>query len=90
LFQKASLEHWVQEYRGDLGIALTDVIGKKAFLADFDQYFAKLFDGLRQTPAMPASGGMKCSRTTRSSESTLTPRASCFKRAEYPGVACAL
>jgi nicotinate phosphoribosyltransferase len=48
LFQKASLEHWVQEYRGDLGIALTDVIGKKAFLADFDQYFAKLFDGLRQ------------------------------------------
>ena len=46
-FQKASLEAWVQEYRGDLGIALTDVVGMDAFLDDFDLYFAKLFDGLR-------------------------------------------
>ena len=46
-FQKAALEDWVQEYRGDLGIALTDVVGMDAFLADFDLYFAKLFDGLR-------------------------------------------
>ena len=46
-FQKAALEHWVQEYRGDLGTALTDVIGMDAFLNDFDLYFAKLFDGLR-------------------------------------------
>jgi nicotinate phosphoribosyltransferase len=45
--QKAALEDWVQEYRGDLGIALTDVVGMDAFLADFDLYFAKLFDGLR-------------------------------------------
>jgi nicotinate phosphoribosyltransferase len=44
--QKAALERWVQEYRGDLGTALTDVIGMDAFLADFDLYFAKLFDGL--------------------------------------------
>ncbi|MFL6662403.1 MAG: nicotinate phosphoribosyltransferase, partial [Rhizobacter sp.] len=34
--QKAALEDWVQEYRGDLGIALTDVVGMDAFLADFD------------------------------------------------------
>ena len=46
-FQKAALEDWVQEYRGDLGIALTDTVGMDAFLADFDLYFAKLFDGLR-------------------------------------------
>jgi nicotinate phosphoribosyltransferase len=46
-FQKAALEAWVQEYRGDLGIALTDVIGMDAFLADFDLYFSKLFDGMR-------------------------------------------
>ena len=46
-FQKAALEGWVQEYRGDLGVALTDVVGMDAFLADFDLYFAKLFDGLR-------------------------------------------
>jgi hypothetical protein len=30
-FQKAALEAWVQEYRGDLGIALTDVVGMDAF-----------------------------------------------------------
>ncbi|WP_272868038.1 nicotinate phosphoribosyltransferase [Caldimonas tepidiphila] len=42
--QKAALEAWVQTYRGDLGIALTDVIGMDAFLRDFDLYFAKLFD----------------------------------------------
>jgi nicotinate phosphoribosyltransferase len=52
-FQKAALEDWVQEYRGDLGTALTDVVGMKAFLDDFDLYFAKLFDGLRHD-----SGGM--------------------------------
>jgi nicotinate phosphoribosyltransferase len=45
--QAAALEDWVREYRGDLGIALTDVIGMDAFLSDFDRYFAKLFDGLR-------------------------------------------
>ena len=34
-FQKAALEAWVHEYRGDLGIALTDVVGMDAFLRDF-------------------------------------------------------
>lgn len=52
-FQKAALEDWVQEYRGDLGIALTDTIGMKAFLRDFDLYFAKLFDGLRHDSGDP-------------------------------------
>ncbi len=51
--QKAALESWVQEYRGDLGIALTDVVGMDAFLADFDLYFAKLFDGLRHDSGDP-------------------------------------
>ena len=51
--QSAALEDWVQEYRGDLGIALTDVIGMDAFLADFDLYFAKLFDGLRHDSGDP-------------------------------------
>ena len=41
-FQKAALEAWIQEYRGDLGIALTDVVGMDAFLRDFDLYFACL------------------------------------------------
>lgn len=58
-FQKAALEGWVQEYRGDLGIALTDVIGMDAFLADFDLYFAKLFDGLRHDSGDPVAWGEK-------------------------------
>jgi nicotinate phosphoribosyltransferase len=56
-FQKAALEDWVQEYRGDLGIALTDVVGMDAFLADFDLYFAKLFDGLRHDSGDPFAWG---------------------------------
>jgi nicotinate phosphoribosyltransferase len=58
-FQKAALEGWVQEYRGDLGIALTDVIGMDAFCRDFDLYFAKLFDGLRHDSGDPIEWGEK-------------------------------
>jgi nicotinate phosphoribosyltransferase len=58
-FQKAALEGWVQEYRGDLGVALTDVVGMDAFLADFDLYFAKLFDGLRHDSGDPFAWGEK-------------------------------
>ncbi|PIM53829.1 nicotinate phosphoribosyltransferase [Roseateles chitinivorans] len=59
LSQRAALEGWVQEFRGDLGIALTDVIGMDAFLADFDLYFAKLFDGLRHDSGDPVAWGEK-------------------------------
>lgn len=58
-FQSASLEAWVQEFRGDLGTALTDVIGMDAFLRDFDLYFAKLFDGLRHDSGDPFIFGEK-------------------------------
>lgn len=58
-FQKAALEEWVQEYRGDLGTALTDVVGMDAFLNDFDLYFAKLFDGLRHDSGDPVVWGEK-------------------------------
>jgi nicotinate phosphoribosyltransferase len=57
--QAAALEDWVKEYRGDLGIALTDVIGMDAFLSDFDLYFAKLFDGLRHDSGDPVAWGEK-------------------------------
>lgn len=59
LSQKAALEEWVQEYRGDLGIALTDVIGIDAFLHDFDRYFALLFDGVRHDSGSPYVWGEK-------------------------------
>jgi len=58
-FQKVALEDWVHEYRGDLGIALTDVVGMDAFLRDFDLYFAKLFDGLRHDSGDPFVWGEK-------------------------------
>jgi nicotinate phosphoribosyltransferase len=58
-FVHAALEGWVQEYRGDLGIALTDVVGMDAFLRDFDLYFAKLFDGLRHDSGDPQEWGEK-------------------------------
>ncbi len=58
-FQKMALENWVAEYRGDLGIALTDIVGMDAFLRDFDLYFAKLFDGLRHDSGDPFLWGEK-------------------------------
>lgn len=58
-FQRTALEDWAQEFRGDLGIALTDTIGMDAFLRDFDLYFAKLFDGLRHDSGEPVCWGEK-------------------------------
>jgi nicotinate phosphoribosyltransferase len=57
--QKFMLEAWVQEYRGDLGIALSDTLGLDTFLTDFDLYFAKLFDGVRQDSGDPYAVGKK-------------------------------
>lgn len=51
--QKEALQTWANEYRGDLGIALSDTIGFDAFLKDFDKYFAKLFDGCRHDSGDP-------------------------------------
>lgn len=51
--QFMALENWAKEYRGDLGIALSDTINLKAFLHDFDMYFSKLFDGTRQDSGNP-------------------------------------
>jgi nicotinate phosphoribosyltransferase len=50
-------EVWAREYRGDLGIALSDVYGMDAFLRDFDLYFCKLFDGARHDSGDPLEWG---------------------------------
>jgi nicotinate phosphoribosyltransferase len=50
-------ESWAREYRGDLGIALSDVYGMSAFLRDFDLYFCKLFDGARHDSGDPFEWG---------------------------------
>ncbi|TAM52936.1 MAG: nicotinate phosphoribosyltransferase [Paraburkholderia sp.] len=55
--QTYGFEVWAKEYRGDLGIALSDVYGMKAFLNDFDMYFCKLFDGARHDSGDPFEWG---------------------------------
>ncbi len=55
--QVAAFDSWAREYRGDLGVALTDVIGLDAFLRDFDLYFCKLFDGMRHDSGDPFEWG---------------------------------
>jgi len=55
--QVYGFESWAKEYRGDLGIALSDVYGMSAFLRDFDMYFCKLFDGARHDSGDPFQWG---------------------------------
>ncbi|HYP70432.1 MAG TPA: nicotinate phosphoribosyltransferase [Variovorax sp.] len=55
--QVFGFESWAREYRGDLGIALSDVYGMNAFLRDFDMYFCKLFDGARHDSGDPFQWG---------------------------------
>jgi nicotinate phosphoribosyltransferase len=57
--QVFALDKWAQEYRGDLGIALSDTYGTDAFLRDFDMYFCKLFDGARHDSGDPFAWGEK-------------------------------
>ncbi len=55
--QVFGFEMWGREYRGDLGIALSDVYGMSAFLRDFDLFFCKLFDGSRHDSGDPFQWG---------------------------------
>ncbi len=57
--QKAMFQDWTDEYRGDLGIALSDTLGFDKFLNDFDKYFSKLFDGARHDSGDPYEWGRK-------------------------------
>ncbi len=55
--QMFAFDKWAQEYRGDLGIALSDTYGMDAFLRDFDMFFCKLFDGARHDSGDPFEWG---------------------------------
>lgn len=57
--QKYMLQKWVDEYRGDLGIALSDTLGIDKFLKDFDKYFANLYEGVRHDSGDPFEWGEK-------------------------------
>ncbi|RJP35000.1 MAG: nicotinate phosphoribosyltransferase [Actinobacteria bacterium] len=48
-----ALERWLEVYKGDLGVALTDTFGTESFFHAFDTYFAKVFDGIRQDSGDP-------------------------------------
>jgi nicotinate phosphoribosyltransferase len=51
--QTFAFDIWAKEYRGDLGIAISDTYGTDAFLRDFDMYLCKLFDGARHDSGDP-------------------------------------
>lgn len=48
-----ALEHWVDVFRGDLGVALSDTYTTDVFFKQFDTKFAKLFDGVRHDSGDP-------------------------------------
>lgn len=50
---KIALEHWVDVYRGDLGVALSDTYTTDVFFRQFDKKFSKLFDGVRHDSGDP-------------------------------------
>lgn len=75
--QAAALEAWAREYRGDLGIALSDVVGTDAFLRDYDMYFCKLFDGMRHDSGDPLRWASGCWRTWPPTAPIRAPRRWC-------------
>lgn len=48
-----ALRIWSDVWKGNLGIALPDTFGVKAFVGDFDDYLARLFDGIRHDSGDP-------------------------------------
>lgn len=54
-----TLNNWIKVYQGDLGIALPDTFSTDVFLKDFNTYYAKLYDGLRQDSGNPIVVGNK-------------------------------
>jgi nicotinate phosphoribosyltransferase len=48
-----ALDSWVEVYRGDLGIALSDTYTSENFFSSFSTLHAKLFDGVRHDSGDP-------------------------------------
>ncbi len=57
--QTFMLQKWADVYRGKLGIALSDTLGSDKFFKDFDGYFARLYDGVRQDSGHPVTFGIR-------------------------------
>ncbi|KAJ2511989.1 nicotinate phosphoribosyltransferase [Coemansia sp. RSA 1939] len=50
---RLAMQKWLATFNGDLGIALTDTFGTRAFLANFDYSLASAYDGVRQDSGDP-------------------------------------
>ena len=59
LGQKYMLENWLKVYKGQLGIALTDIIGVDNFLDDFDLHLSNAYTGVRHDSGDPIVFGNK-------------------------------
>ena len=55
--QKFTLDKWMEEFRGQNGIALTDIFGHKKFIEDFDLLHAKMYAGVRHDSGDPFEWG---------------------------------
>lgn len=57
--QKQAFEVWLQEYQGQLGIALSDIYGTEPFLKDFSPQLANAYSGARHDSGDPFIWGEK-------------------------------
>lgn len=51
--QRIAFDTWMLNYRGKLGIALSDTLGMNKFLDDFDLFLANSYQGIRQDSGCP-------------------------------------
>jgi len=58
-FQEFIMQLWLEEYNGELGIVLTDVINMDSFLYDFYEQLVEKYQGCRQDSGDPFEWGDK-------------------------------
>lgn len=56
---RRALDGWVDVFRGDLGVALSDTYTTEVFFRQFDKKLAKLFDGVRHDSGDPVEFSKK-------------------------------
>lgn len=54
---KMAMDEWFEEYQGDNGTALTDTLGTKLFLMDFNKLQANCYTGVRHDSGDPIEWG---------------------------------
>lgn len=54
---KVAMDEWFEEYKGDLGTALTDTLGTDLFLMDFNKLYASCYTGVRHDSGDPIEWG---------------------------------